>query len=206
MQGKNSMFNNFLKQIIKQINSSTYKCRGEILYNLFSECAHLNNDIHFSYVQPISCPGCSHLRIISMPIISLGIDSSNDNINLDHLITNYLSNIKKSYLCVKKECGQHTIINSNYIFVELFLKDNVFSLQLEKLPKNISLENRLYTLGGLVAYSGASQHVSRKKLGHFTAYCCRINGKWEKYDDLKTKKEDCSESSDVFNQVMFFRL
>lgn len=45
--------------------------------------------------------------------------------------------------------------------------------------------------GLMVAYSG-SKNGDQNALGRFMCYSCRLNKKWEMYDDLHNKKKERS--------------
>lgn len=103
--------------------------------------------------------------------------------------------------------------NETYIFIEILQVNantkhipKIPTIRLADIPKNIYFQGQQYVLGGIISYVGSLEIVNPNVIGHFKAYCHRINGKWEIYDSLSENKEDCSGTALVCPHVIFYRI
>jgi len=55
-------------------------------------------------------------------------------------------------------------------------------IKLSDIPPVLSIENVIYELRGICSFTGNISDV-----GHYKAYCRRLNNSWEIYDDLAVK-------------------
>lgn len=86
--------------------------------------------------------------------------------------------------------GAHLFIDTEcLLWVELAKRlghsDWSGKITLSKIPLDIHLNENVYTLVAAIEYVGGNNN---NEVGHYIAYCHRITGKWQVYDDLNKNK------------------
>lgn len=212
-----SEIKNLITQVIKQINTKAYNIRYRILKNIFpgdylpnnlvlisTECTTEQlvrqlcaiGELEHTYTETIQCRHCEHLREIRLPVLPI---TCKNVYNLQQEIIAHINSHEKSTPCVN--CTSPTIhenrLHTKIIFIEILDTSlSIPELQLKYIPRQVVVENQIYVLRGTISYFGSyTNESSLSSVGHFKAYCCRLNGKWEEYDELHTKKMDLNEAT-----------
>lgn len=93
----------------------------------------------------------------------------------------------------KCQCGGCSVLTtetSHHIFIELDIRENLQSAtkscKLKELPTMLTLTKQYRLVGVVAAYPG-----------HFVAYCRRLSGLWEQYNDLNTTVKSCSHNETI---------
>ena len=204
---KYSKDNSTFKLVVDYVSSGYnedlfYEVRGKILSDLKTstikgnqvhcDCCVLNLfDAIFdkcSFIEELKLcnnNACSSKAVIDSNVIHLN-DSHIEilrNESIESAIKNsFLNDDFKCYLC-QETCS--TIFSEKYInllpvSIES-LSYNQFCL-VNDLPETISVQNKIYRLSGIIAFSG------NIKLGHYVAYS-KVKGKWKMRNDMKIDQE-----------------
>lgn len=103
----------------------------------------------------------------------------------------------QQFVLVSVMGNQETVINKN----DLSSYERPVKCRLEEIPTNIMIRNVLYHLRGVIAFDAPNIQRAAKftdvPLGHYTSYCRRLGGKWDLFDDTKSKQEpvkSCTEA------------
>lgn len=92
-----------------------------------------------------------------------------------------------------------TVCSKTHLFIEVEQPNQQMCahchVQLGDIPKRLDVLDTAYYLRGVVGFQGVGATVST--IGHYKAYCFRLNQKWEVYDDLKDKPYDVSAKEHV---------
>jgi len=75
---------------------------------------------------------------------------------------------------------------------------------LEEIPKMLNIQEKIYNLRGIIAFSGLDRSQLRNPTGHYMAYCFRSNGIWECYDDTKNKIKICGYRHKVNIELLLY--
>lgn len=204
-ESSNGYLSKLTTQMIKQIGAKAYYFRCLILLKLFPKIEHLPNgishittectieslirklcsggELYHSYVETIRCQKCYHTRMLPISVVPLTIMSTESVNELQGSLDTYFSERNHRKICVKPNCNGHASSkldhNNMYIFIEITVETRIPLVKLNDIPSKVKVNNLIYKLAGLVAYSGPSESVNHKVIGHFTAYCLRINDKLE---------------------------
>ncbi|CAD6223251.1 GSCOCG00011736001-RA-CDS [Cotesia congregata] len=116
-------------------------------------------------------------------------------------------NVHCRFCC--KAIATRTTVPKQYLLIELDVRDNKCGrkgkkCKLSELPIHLHLKlnddkfktNLHYRLSGVAAFS----------TGHYFAYCRRLGGNWQVYNDLSIKRESASVHTEVESHAVFYVL
>lgn len=223
-----------VQQVIKAVGYKAYLIRCNILNDIFDEKVALpsgiiklstacpiealmrrlclSEELQYSYEQTYSCNVCNKPRIIRQTLISINLVRDVEYHSLETSVKEYIDYSSRPVPCASPHCEEvvkgEITLNKAYIFVELLdsTGTNITRMKLADIPQSISVEDVVYFLGGVVAYSGNLDQTRSDTLGHFKAFCCRLNEQWEIYDDLTKSKAECSKQQEVIPHLLFYRI
>lgn len=169
-------------QVIQVAAECTVK---ELLHKLINPDINL---LQFSKVEKKLCATCNYADFFNYSCLM----TNDDNLYIE--IHNTLqSNIFFCPKCSTKTLNSSTIFNTNILFIEWLTTDGLdresrlcdlrvgFKIKYDKINYNFTLTGAIQILGG--------NPLSPKSIGHYVAFCRRINSKWETYNDLKDAAE-----------------
>lgn len=157
----------------------------------------IKNEISYSILRRCSICEWHHqkdtivIEINTQPIYEHGMRGLQEA--LDQKITTIN---KKCNRCTNENiditfiAGAHLFIDTEcLLWVELAKRlghsDWSGKITLSEIPLDIHLNENVYTLVAAIEYVGGNNN---NEVGHYIAYCHRITGKWQVYDDLNKNK------------------
>lgn len=195
----------FIRTLINNSNESIYKLRNEILLQHFKTDTlginrYISCECNISYIvenvlldqlySSTVIKSCTNNECLANSQRKVGFLPLDLNI-IEQKGLCALNESAKTMLvdniatCTQKECnGIKTLLYSlsNIIFFEL---SHYKTYNIHKILTTLKLNNNYYQLVAVIDFLPPS--LGTETIGHYKRHCTRIPGKWECYDDLKTK-------------------
>lgn len=157
----------------------------------------------YSYIREKQCDRCGEQISSKRCFVDIDIDKLEaqpiENLNsclLDTIISEQPS---------KCSCnGVKRIVNtnfSNFIMIDLTLKESIKWLSLCKLPTELNILGIKFSLKACVELIGAN---NAKITGHYISHVYRRNARWEMYDDKKSQVLRSNTTNKIQGQALFY--
>lgn len=164
----------------------------------------------YSYSRMKNCDKCDKNITSNRCFVDIDLNQYEQQSikNLNSCLLDILIN-EKSSVC---SCGGTLNINhtyfSNFIIIDLHLKNGIKKISLKDIPKTLELLQVQFSLTACLEYipmppDFIDPNKIKKPIGHYVAHILR-NNRWERFDDTKSTTTLSNSHLKIEGQVVFY--